>query len=68
MVDSPFFTVPVSKFIKHDVEKIFLENINMEKRVLELAEDVEKKKINVKDEIPRRRIDLVHPEAPDGHI
>lgn len=45
MVDAIAFTVPAAKFIKHKVEKTFLERANMEEPFSKLAEAVDKKKV-----------------------
>lgn len=44
LVDTVSFTIPVANFVKHKVEKSFLDKKRMKKRFFELVEEVEQKK------------------------
>lgn len=58
LADAPSFTVPVDKFVKHDVKKNSLDEAKMEKRFVKLADAAEEKKIKVEGVILTREIDL----------
>lgn len=57
LIGAPSFTVPVTKFVKQEVEKNSVDNTKKGKRFVKLAEAVEEQKIKVEDEIATRNID-----------
>lgn len=68
MINTTPFTMPVVKFIKHEVEKSPLEKAKMGELFKKLSKTVEEKDTNVKDGITTKIGIGTIPKAPDGHI
>lgn len=47
LVDTPSFTVPVAKFVTHEVEKNSLDKANMKREFVKLTEAVEKRRLRL---------------------
>lgn len=55
LLHAPSFTVPVAKFVGHEVEKNSINKAKMVDRFVKLAAEVEKRKVKVEDGISTRR-------------
>lgn len=68
MIDAPVPAVPVARFIRTEVEKVFLDSTKMEELFSKLAETVAEKKIKIEDEILTKRIDWARFSSPQTDI
>lgn len=64
VIDTSAFTVPVAKFIKHELEKNSLEKAKMKERFNKLAESANEKNIKEEDGILTKKMDSVPSPSP----
>lgn len=62
--DAHSFTVPVTKFVKHEKEKKLFHRAKMEQLFVKMAEAIMETKIKVEDAVPTKMIDAARSPSP----